>query len=68
MQTPADLRARKARLRLTYQQIADRAAGVGYPYPAGRIKKVLTEHEVSAPVCAAVAEVFDTAETEHEPA
>ena len=61
MQPPStsDLRARKGRLIVSYPQIAAVLADLGYGYPAGRVRKVLTDHEVSAPLCAAVDEALD---------
>ena len=64
MQPPStsDLRARKGRLIVSYPQIAKALAELGYGYPAGRVRKVLTDHEVSAPLCAAVDEALDLIE------
>lgn len=53
--TPADLRALKARLGVTYEEIAARLTALGYTYKPSRLWKVFREHEVSAPVCKAAA-------------
>ena len=54
----ADLRARKARLRASWKEIARAAEALGYPYSAGRIRKVVNDHEPSAPLLAAVDEAL----------
>ncbi len=61
--TPADCRARKARLQLTYDEIAAALAALGYSYPAGRLRKIYTESEnYPDRVCAASWEAFDAIE------
>lgn len=62
--TPADLRAKKARLGVTYEEIGDALAALGYPYKPSRLWKVFREHEVSAPVLQASAEALDAIEAE----
>ena len=60
--TPADLRARKARLGVTYDEISAALAALGYAYKPSRLWKVFREHEVSAPVLQASAEALDAIE------
>lgn len=61
--TPADCRARKARLRVTYDVVADELARLGYSYPAGRLRQVFTEADKYPDrVCAAAWEAFDAIE------
>lgn len=60
--TPADLRARKGRLDVTYDHIERALADLGHPYKAVRVRKVLKGHEASAPLRSAVEAAFDLIE------
>lgn len=64
--SPADLRAWKARLDVTYQEIADAAARRGHSYSANRFTKVLKGHEKSAPVRRATAQALERIEADRE--
>ena len=59
--TPAELRARKAELRVQYTDIAERTAS---GYSVNRITKVLTEAEPSEPIRLEVAAALDAIEAE----
>lgn len=62
--TPADLRAKKARLDVTYDDIERALRGIGFPYTVDRIRKVMKERETSAPLCDAVWRALDVLEDE----